>query len=196
MAVIATDDFNRADAVLGAPNWGTVSGCSPLEVRSNTVKSLNDPSMSAYIGIAAPNDGEAGVTVVSPLDASGAGMGPAYRVTQASNSGYFVLYYTGGMDLYSVVSGSYNLLQSYSGTITGGDIIALRCVGTTITVRQNGTVRITVTDSSLASGRAGLFGGFSTGNAGDLFYIDDLSGGGSSVSDILRRGNKRVLLHF
>jgi hypothetical protein len=65
--VLATDDFNRADAGLGA-NWTTITTSSDPQIRSNVVEDLAVAGASAnalYTGISWPDDQYASLTILT-----------------------------------------------------------------------------------------------------------------------------------
>jgi hypothetical protein len=86
------------------------------------------------------------------------GPGLCVRAAAAANTMYFAMWNNHGIDLYSVVAGGYTNIGNYDTAQANNDIGYLSAQGTTIVCKQNGTTRITVTDSSIATGRAGLFG--------------------------------------
>jgi hypothetical protein len=181
MAIIASDDFNRADTDNLGSNWTTVpgGGNGVLFLRSNTAEATGDPDAMYYNAVAAPNDCEVGVTMRTPVTtAADNGIGPAGRCSTIANTMYFVMGNVPGIDLYVVVADNYVKLGNSSTACVDGDKVSLRMVGTSIKVFQNGVERISVTDGSIASGRAGMFGAVEEVQPRcDDWYLDDLTGG-------------------
>lgn len=73
--------------------------------------------------------------------------GIAFRVTNVNNRYFARLNSTGSVQLFKEVAGSITGLGSWSGTMTSGDWIRVELSGTSIKVKHNGVVRISVTDS-------------------------------------------------
>jgi hypothetical protein len=92
--------------------------------------------------------------------ASAGGGGNAYRLDLTPTSGTW--------HVAKLVGGAFtNLSGDQSGTFSNGDTLKLTAVGTTITAYQNGSVLYTTTDSSLASGSAGIYF-YDVGNPPDV----------------------------
>ena len=60
--------------------------------------------------------------------------------------------------LFKFVAGTYTQLGNVATAFNNGDVIRLECIGTTITAKQNGVTKFSVTDSSIAAGSAGIQG--------------------------------------
>lgn len=205
MAVVATDNFNRADAANPGANWAKAGGSTfNLRIVSNQLEANNDPGMMIYTARTADQDGEVGIALKTLATTAGQGMGPVRRGSIAANTGYFAVAYATGIQLYKVVADSYSQLGStYSGTISLNDIISLRATGTSptaLTVYQNGVSRITASDSAspITSGGDGAFGSIDGAihPTGDDWYVDDLTGT-PSASFLARNNNRmRPFMHF
>jgi hypothetical protein len=187
MAVLATDNFNRADSTDLGASWDVVPGESNCQIVANAVRAGvggGADCSESYNGVTWPNDQYSQIVIVSLSDRF---VGPVVRASTSANTLYLVECATTNIYLYKVVSASGTLLVNYSGTVSVGDIIRLEAQGTTLRVFQNGTQRISTTDTSIASGRAGIHinlpgsqfdtavldnwegGDFSTGGGGPLF---------------------------
>jgi hypothetical protein len=159
-------------------NWTLLNGNFAIntnEVHSNTAStdtlarwtagSFNDNQYAEITLSALTSDGHIGVTVRSQEGAfSGYG---AYASSQEVkimewNAGTPTTHYTGA---------------AYS----PGDVLRLEISGTTLTLKKNGSMVTTVSDSTYSTGRPGLSGYSNlTGTRGDDWYADSLSsqGGG------------------
>lgn len=135
----------------------------------------------------------------------GSRLGIAGRIDTAANTFYYTWYNqtTGKLHLFKRVAGTETELGT-AYTFTWFDetehTIRLTMTGTSLTVTQNGTSRITATDSAItAAGYGGLFSRqLSNTTLPDLnwqsFLIDGTPAGGSSYEkEILRRGIARGL---
>lgn len=98
-------------------------------------------------------------TVIGAFTGTGTYVGPAVRVSAGGN-GYALITAPGDSTVYlnKYVSGVETNLLSLSGPWAAGDTLRLEAQGTTLTVKRNGTTVNTTTDSSLASGQAGIYG--------------------------------------
>lgn len=147
-----TDNFNRADSTtaLGSPSdggsaWVAVAGT--LGIISNQGYRVDAGGYGIAYLEASVADGTAQVTV-AVFDALYNGV--SCRVT-SDQDWIAVLAYDVGNEiyLYKRVAGTYTQLGStYAGAVAAGDVIALEFSGSSYTVRQNGTSRVTATDSS------------------------------------------------
>lgn len=179
-----SDDFNRTGNVALGGSTPSDGGSAWVEESTNTIKTGTDVVSGRVVAF---NTGsafaawlESGVTdheASGKVVTSYADLGVIARVADVNN---FYLWRVqsasgGATQLYKKVGGSFTLLASGSLTAADGDVLALRCVGTTITAYVNGASAATVTDSSLTAGtKAGIrIQGFI-----DDFSITDLSGGG------------------
>ncbi len=122
-------------------------------------------------------DHEATVTI-STASASDYG-GPMVRSAGTTANSYIL--YTDGTNasnrrLSKVVSGTRTAIGTVNVACTSGDILKLRCIGTTLTWYKNGTLMETLTDSTHATGQPGLYYDFSNSNTTRLddFQADDV----------------------
>lgn len=187
---MATDDFNRADnADLGA-NWtpqrAGVNGGLAMRIVSQQVMPDSGADVSCeYWSAASFNANQYSQVVLANELETGTGdpaygIGPAVRI-QTTGTGpvygsYYVSARSGALLLIYQPDGEgwqMSTLDTYAGTVTLGDTIRLEANETTLTVKQNGTTRITQTDSNLASGAVGIRGQLANNNPA----IDNWEGG-------------------
>jgi hypothetical protein len=177
MAVLATDNFNRADSTDLGTTWDVVPGTSNCQIVSNAVRAsaTNVDCDESYNGVTWPDDQYSQVTLAAVN--SGGSAGPGVRASTTASTFYTVEATTNSIALWKAVNGSWTQIGSFSGTVSAGDIIRLEAQGTTLRVRQNGTQRISVTDSSISSGRAEIHIFLSSGTPLNAVILDDWEGG-------------------
>lgn len=193
MTILATDDFNRADAATLGANWVLLQGIANHQGIFSNAADLAVASArngDAYDnGITWPNDQYARAKVVTMPDAAGTW---AVVVRGEAVSGGQRTFYAAGVDpgdasdnftrIWKWVGNTLTGLSS-SGTndISAGSIVRLEAVGTTLTCFVDGVQKTQVTDSAIASGKPGIY---SVHNAIDVALFDDFEAGdfGSSPS--------------
>ena len=177
MAVLYTDNFNRADANLTTP-WVLVGG-SVFEVVSNTVAGqVAAGGGTCYYDAATPDDCYVKATYAGG-STSGGTVGLIARWT--SSGEYYYLYIDPAapvLSLYKYDFGNTLLDTLAEGPVTN-DVFEIRVVGTSITVWRNGVEILSGTDATHATGKCGLY----SNNGGnrqflDDFEIGDFTGGG------------------
>jgi hypothetical protein len=154
-----SDDFNRADESPLAGNWTRV-GTNNFNLVSNRVRGT--------IGVAAAH------AVYWNADSFAADqwskcqiyagdanrtMGVAARVQDQSATAvncYCLNYVSGRAKIWRIIDNVYNELGAYEYAYADGDELELQCEGTALRGYVNGTLRISVTDSTFSSGAAGL----------------------------------------
>jgi hypothetical protein len=178
MASLASDNFNRSNSSLTTPWINSAGGFGSLAINTNVVgtnSGANADSEAVYDGgITWPNDQYAEVVITTLGGADG---GPCIRA--GSGDGYFCTAFTGSTIELFRISGFAGIATYNGGGYSLNDVIRIEAQGTTIRVKQNGVTRITVTDSSVASGKPGihLFDGtmrVDTFDAGDFLAADTL----------------------
>jgi hypothetical protein len=165
----ATDNFNRANGALGA-NWTAMSD-GALTIASQVVKGGNG-AYSGDIRTAETYgaDQSSQVEVTSTQLSGGQWIGPAVRASSGGSNLYLGIYFWNGgspdLMLFKRASGSFTQLgSSYPvSALAAGTQLTLTAAGSTITFAQNGTARITATDTSLTSGAPGIMA-YGTGTA-------------------------------
>jgi hypothetical protein len=179
---LATDTFTGADQNPLAGNWSNVSGTTGVVQRlsgtaTEVVPLVNSAfSMVFWNAVAFPADQWCEMSFV----AQGAGSydGPGVRVSSPGN-GYVALYNAGAgtINLDKMTGGSPAAINApVAAALTPGDKLRIEVVATTITVKINGVVKLTVTDAT-----------FATGSGGMMFYAP--SGQSSSTSSYWAAGN-------
>lgn len=143
-----TDDFNRANENLEASaNWTRVDGTAgDMKVISNQVEfDTIDTAGAAY---QCPDQGSADhYTRITRVDTatSGAFM-CAVRLTD--NANYIgVRYWSGSVELYKKVSGTFTVLADITYTASANDVYTLRAMGNRIEVWVNNSKLASVTES-------------------------------------------------
>lgn len=201
MTALATDNFNRADAGTLGSNWGMYQGMpNPQGIFSNTADltvASNRNSGFYDGGVTWPNDQYAQAKVITMPDATG-----TWAVVvrgEAVSGGQRTLYAAGVSQgdfgntftsIWKFVANVQTGLANSGVTDIGvGKIVRLEAVGTTLTCYVDGVQKVQFTDSSIASGKPGIY---SVHNAIDVGLFDDFeagdfaAGGGQAVdSDYL-----------
>lgn len=189
MTVLATDNFPSDGQLDNGTTWDSPSD-SAWTVASNVVRmipaAITSDFFADYIGATWPADQYAQVTLVSPDAAGGQGegYGPACRITSAGGGSYYRLVGNGsGWELGKFVSGSHTTIAtSSSPTFANGDVLRLEVQGTTLRgIKNGGAAFTTQTDTSLATGDAGMaYSSTETSTPGvSTFEGGDFVGGGS-----------------
>lgn len=164
---MATDDFNRADGGLGA-NWTTPTSASALSISSNEAA-----GPGSGIGLAArtaetyEDDQYSRCECVNTTRDKG----PAVRMATGSDNCYLTSDYNGNNYLMKRFGGSWTQLNvTGGGAPSAGQLVEINASGTTIKVvvaptdgppATTGSMTVSGTDSSIASGYPGLFMGVS-----------------------------------
>ena len=171
------DNFNRTDE--GPPpsaNWDNDGlGGGQFKVSSNTC--VTDGVAGYYYNIwnqysGADCEGYIKITTKPVLSAWAAvfiriqaDAGDAYGILATTEAG------TDTIQIIEAVDFSTTPLATYNQEISNGDIIGIRCVGTTITAFYNGVELGSVTDATYATGRVGI------ATIDPLAVLDDFGGG-------------------
>ena len=188
MAVLATDDINRANSADLGANWTPVGSTSALSISSNAILANGSgDSGEVYVGITWPNNQYAQCKLTT-LTASKYNGGPIVRgLTSAQTMYCFYSTQDGSAataEAFAVSAGSWTSLGTRTANFANGDIAYLEVQGSgtnTLKMKKNGVqVGADFTDSSIPSGNAGVLGGFDVPNTViDDFEGGDFSGGGS-----------------
>lgn len=187
MAVLASDNFNRADnADLGA-SWDVLTGNNAFSIVANAVSPANvgDDSAESNNSVTWPNDQYSQVVLITSGYSGGAndgvGVGVALRCATGARTFYRIVAagaISNGTELAKFVAGSYTSLGNSSQAWVTTNILYGEAVGTTIKVKRNGTDIISVTDSAITSGRPGL----SHSGPSAAAVLDDWEGGDLGVA--------------
>ena len=182
----ASDNFNRANDPSGlGSNWTAQCNSSGIVVSVNTAYKGgvgNDysfynaisPGADQYSKVKLVSGFGGGVYGAATVRASGTSEGTmnAYVFISNGSSG------SGNSEIQKFVSGSNTKLANVATTLSAGDFIELRVVGTspaTLYAYKNGALVASTTDSSLSSGKPGI------GAYGAGITFDDWEGGDYSV---------------
>ena len=148
-AVIASDDFNRADGGLGA-SWTAIADGSMSISSQAVIGSVGAQTGDIRTGEAYPSDQYSTVTVTSTQLTGGQWIGAGVRLQSSGRSGYAGIYYfnfgSPQLMLYKRSGGSWTQLGgSYSpGALAAGTQLQVTAVGSTISFLVNGVQRMTV----------------------------------------------------
>ena len=185
MARTFSDDFNRSNENLQASaDWdvdllgnsqGLVLDSNHVWARGGAYANLGTVSSAAMSG---PTDNQSSAGTIGQ---HGAIWGFGVRLSSAANkiTGYGVeisttkidlLYYDDWAPNPAAGAPTRNLLGNWTNTISVSDVIKIIAIGTTISVKVNGTERISVTEASLSSGAPGVYG---TSGGGGIPFFDD-----------------------
>lgn len=159
MGTLATDSFNRANANPLDGNWtkGSAGALAQMKLAGNAVTSAtpNQDSVVLENTVTWPANQYSFVIIGTLGNKDG---GPACRI-QADGSCYFCSSYDGtNILLFSWNITGAGLLQISGGVgqYTAGAKIAIKAIGTTISVEMNDVVVCSVTDTAFATGKAGM----------------------------------------
>ena len=193
MAALATDDFNRADAATLGANWTTITGETTWKIVSNQAQPTR-PSGSGdhsnfYNAVTWPDDQYSQAKIVNDSGSSAGsdeGGGLHVRAASAARTYYRCVMNDSGssnnLGISKQVAGSYTNLGFRSQAFAANGILYFSVVGTTITVKWNGTqVGATFTDSSIASGSPGV----SLSSNMTSVILDDWEGGDFSSGSLV-----------
>ena len=175
MTTLATDDFNRANEDPLAGNWTGV-GSTPLPrlVSNQFAGPSTDHARHCYRNDVTPaNDQWSQITVTTA--GTNNDWGPGVRWATGATTGYFIDHFPGSEGLYKVVAGTFTQIASGAATnYAVSDVLYCEAQGTTILCKINGSTDASVTDSSIASGRLGIFA-FTNDARGDTYSGGDFS---------------------
>jgi len=180
MAVIATDDFNRANGAIGA-NWSDVD--STFLVSSNTAipNSYASDAVVRYSAATWPNDQYCLAAIRASGGGIGTGIGLVLRCSTSVQTYYRFVVDVTGVDIGRVVTGAFTPITTRAttwGIVTASDILKCEIQGTTIRVYKNGVqLGADITDANIASGQPGL--GYSS--TGSDSFLDNWEGGDFST---------------
>jgi hypothetical protein len=166
MAVLATDDFNRADAANLGANW--TAGIGPMQILSNQATWGSGPGSGTDAGetytgggVVWPNN-QYGQIAISGTATTGAETGIGIILRYLNSNNFYRIIVNGeasnNITVAKIASGSYSVITSRTQAWTGGDTFKAEIQGTTIKVYRNGVqLGADISDSSVASGDVGMF---------------------------------------
>lgn len=184
MALPVSDNFNRA--ALGA-NWTITSGNFSMPGSTAAMANALGGHSGAFWNADTFAADQYAEIVISNASYDGY-MGVEVRVnTGGADTRYF---YHGSLfeqTLGKLVAGVYTQLGNTTvNPFANGDVIRLEVSGTTLTAKQNGVVRFSVTDASIGSGQTGIHGYTSvtaTNTSADSFAAGNLAVSVAVVAD-------------
>lgn len=196
----ATDNFNRADSTDLGTNWDVQTGEGQWEIVSNEARPrfFDGDCTENYNAITFANDQYSEATLKALTAASGGGRGPGvacrcstsahtyYRSTANSNAS------GNNHELVKFVAGSATSLGFIDADFAVNDVIRIEAQGTTIRTKKNGTTQISVTDSAIASGRAGVC----YSSQGESAQLDDWAGGDLAAGSLPPSRRNPMRLHL
>jgi hypothetical protein len=202
VTTLAWDNFNSytVNGGLGA-NWTTVAGRTDPFVDSFGFFGFNDQfvkyngppdSVSYYNVVTWPNDQWAQVRLRT-LNNSGDGSGVVLRASNTTTT-YYECYAKGGFGasasvwINKYISGSATTLASTTATVNADDVMYCEVQGTTLKAKINNVTKLTTTDSSIASGSAGVILFVDSGGTSRLddFYGGSFPAGGAGATRRIR----------
>lgn len=160
MSTLATYSFTRADAnPLPAP-WAANTAESAMQIVTNAAvpTNVNADASELYTGVVWPNDQWSEITFsVTDNATNDTGAGAVVRCAPAAITWYRASGNLSGYTMYVALAGVYTLVTSGVGTtFTTGDALRLEIQGTTWRLKKNGVQFATGTDTTVASGSAGV----------------------------------------
>jgi hypothetical protein len=165
-----SDDFNRPDSTDLGAGWVEVSGDWSIVSGQLSPGSAGGTIILRVAGAMASNDHYAQVTIAATTAAS---HGVWCRGNSNITSGYLWRNDGTSWNLFSVVGGSFTSIGSYAAAAAPGDVAKLQVVGSTIKGFVNGIERVSVVDTSVATGTSVGIRGEST----NAIRYDDFSAG-------------------
>lgn len=176
---LATDNFNRADANPISGNWTTFSGETAFQITTNTARPSNSLSDAGSYESSAtwPNDQYSQAKATAPTSFNdGSGIGVRVRMSTSARTAYDSIVDSSGHAFHDkFVAGTFTQIWTRAITYSAGAVIYLEVQGTTLVTKYNGAaVGASNTDSSIASGKAGLR---HSSNTNSNTLLDDWEGG-------------------
>lgn len=172
MGQLASDDFNRADNINLGVDWSPSPGADPCRITSNTVRAqtVDLPNAEHYDSVVWPADQYSQVRLAALTTVNTRGGGVCVRYGAADMTAYSLFAHDTGLLLWRWVAGTPTSLGTSAVPPIVNDVLRLEATGTTIRALVNGVERISVVDSTIATGSAGI-----------MFYTDVLAN--SQVDD-------------
>jgi hypothetical protein len=178
----ASDNFFRANANPIGGKSATVPGCSAMQILSNVAQGTAIGRNAAY-ATSAPfkSDGFSEITIGN-LGTSADYVGATHRAGLGASENEYIAHAQGPLGASAVltiqkaVAGVVTNLATGTFTVNAGDLLRLECVGTALTLKLNGVVKLTASDSALPAGNPGIFAYVGSG-ALNLATIAGWSGG-------------------
>lgn len=172
---IFTDNFNRANGAIGG-NWTNINGTFGISSNKATSLTLGADSraQAVYSASFGPdsfgNDQYAQLVLADTT----AYAGVVVRGSLSAYTGYVAVAAGTDSAISKFVAGTPTAVATGGPPFANGDVLRLEISGSTLTLKKNGVVVLTGTDSSISSGYAGIAGYNTTRIAGDNWEGGDL----------------------
>jgi hypothetical protein len=161
-ATSASDDFAGADGSLG-PDWSDISD-GGLAISSQAAVGTAAAAVSGdtWAADSFTSDQYSQITLTATQPTGGQWIGTAVRAQNGGQSAYVGIYYanSGNPELMLFLRSQGNWTElggTYStGTLSAGTQLRLTAVGNTLSFTEDGTPRITATNSTLTGGTPGI----------------------------------------
>src|SRR3990172_7284325 len=180
MALPAIDVFttasNQAIATYSA-SWTVNNGAFTVFATGDDVASSAAGDNLAHWNADAFNNNQYGQIVISA--AASNDVGAAARCAASAFTGYVFSAGNGASYFSKYVAGTWTALAADGAAVANSDVVRIETNGTTITPLKNGSTTGTpgpVTDTSIASGSAGIYGYGNTSSRGDNWEGGNLAG--------------------
>ncbi|MEH0586258.1 hypothetical protein QA942_20060 [Streptomyces sp. B21-106] len=144
-----SDDFNRADSSNLGAGWVEVSGDWSIVSNQLSPGSAGGTIILRAAGAMASDDNYAQVKITATTAAS---HGVWCRGNSNISSGYLWRNDGSQWDLFSVVGGSFTVIDSYAASASVGDVAKVQAVGSTISAYVNGVQRVSLTNTHVTTG--------------------------------------------
>lgn len=144
-----SDDFNRADSTDLGVGWVEVSGDWSIITGQLAPDTSSGTTILRATAAMASSDNFSQFTIAATVAAS---QGVWCRGDNTISSGYLWRNNGSSWDLFSVVSGSFNVIGTYTAAAAPGDVAKLQAVGSTIKGFVNGVERVSVVNADVATG--------------------------------------------
>ncbi len=187
-AVVASDNFQRANGALGS-NWTATSDGGLSIVSQQAAGTSGKTTGDIWTANTFTSDQFSQVQVTSTAMTGGEWIGAAVRMQSSGQNAYVGIYKWNSGSPELVIfkrsgGGWAQLSAAYStGVLPAGTQLELAAVGSTISFWQNGVKRLSVTDSSFTGGAPGMMaygngtaGSWSGGNAASYTVGGTVSG--------------------
>jgi len=175
----ASDDFDRADGSLGS-NWADI-GDGGLAIFGDAAAGTAAAGVTGDVWTANTFSGDqfSQFTLTATQPSGGQWIGAAVRAQSGGQSAYVGIYFWNSgspeLMLFKRSGGSWTQLGSAvnSGPLAAGTQLEVTAAGSAISVLENGSAKITVSDTSITGGSPGIIS-FGTGQ------VDNWSGGNAA----------------
>jgi hypothetical protein len=164
----ASDNFQRADGPLGS-NWTDITD-GGMSISGDAATGTSGVSGDVWTANTFGNDQFSQITLTSTQLTGSQWIGGAVRSDNSGQDAYAGIYFWNNgspeLMLFKRQGGAWTQLGSAfaSGALSAGTQIEVTAVGSAVSVLENGTTEISVTDTSLTSGAPGLMA-YGTGQA-------------------------------